>query len=128
MGSLATELRRIRKITGYSLRDVENQTDISNAYLSQLERGSAKRPSADKLTKLASVYGVDPRDFLALAGYIPSNSEEASNGTKNGESRALSAAMRALLATDFNEEEEQQLLDFAAFLRSKRTKMPGSSQ
>ena len=38
---LADKLAQIRKLKGVSLRQVEAATDISNAYLSQLENGSA---------------------------------------------------------------------------------------
>ena len=122
MGSLANELRRIRRIAGLSLREVESQSKISNAYLSQLERGSAKRPSADKLARLAEVYGVDPAEFLAIAGYLPKESGKSAST----EQRSLSPAMKALLETDLDEEDERQLLDYAAFLRSRKQKTKSS--
>ena len=55
---LAEELKTIRTIRKLSLRVVEKETGISNAYLSQLERGEAENPSPDKLQKLARYYGV----------------------------------------------------------------------
>ena len=122
MSSLANELRRIRKISGMSLREVENQADISNAYLSQLERGSAKRPSAEKLARLAEVYGIDPKELLVIAGYITDKSTASPRG------RRPSAAMRALLAVDLTDEDERQLLDYAVFLRSKKQETEASSQ
>ena len=50
---LADELKRIRGIRHVSLRKVEKETGVSNAYLSQLERGEAKNPSPSKLHLLA---------------------------------------------------------------------------
>ena len=41
-----------------TLRDVEKQVHISNAYLSQVERGERGTPTMKILVKLAEVYGV----------------------------------------------------------------------
>lgn len=124
MGSLASELRRIRKVSGLSLRDVESKTDISNAYLSQLERGFARKPSADKLAKLASVYGIDAKAFLIMAGYLPEqdNSDlQHGNSVRSGR-RQPSPALLALLEANLDEEDEQLLVDYAAFLRGRKQK------
>jgi transcriptional regulator with XRE-family HTH domain len=44
---LAEELKTIRIMRKLSLRVVEKKTGISNAYLSQLERGEAENPAPD---------------------------------------------------------------------------------
>lgn len=54
-GEYLKELRTDRKLT---LRDVEEQAQISNAYLSQVERGQRGTPTMKILVKLAEVYGV----------------------------------------------------------------------
>ena len=41
---------------GLTLRQVEEKTGISNAYLSQLENGKIKKPSYDTIQKLNAVY------------------------------------------------------------------------
>jgi transcriptional regulator with XRE-family HTH domain len=52
-------LRKVRKERKMSLREVERKVKISNAYLSQLERGDRSIPTINILTRLASVYGLD---------------------------------------------------------------------
>ena len=55
MGKYLKELRLINKLT---LREVEKITGISNAYLSQVERGKRSVPTIKILRKLAHVYNV----------------------------------------------------------------------
>lgn len=54
-GNYLKKLRIDRKLT---LRDVEEKAKISNAYLSQVERGERGTPTMKILIKLAEVYGV----------------------------------------------------------------------
>lgn len=62
-------LKAARTLMDVSLREVENKTDISNAYLSQLESGSIREPSPHKLNRLAKFYGLNYSDLMAAAGY-----------------------------------------------------------
>ena len=68
--SLAEELARLRRIKKASLREVEKATGMSNAYLSQLEKGDAKNPSPSFLYKLAEFFEVPYESLLASAGYL----------------------------------------------------------
>jgi transcriptional regulator with XRE-family HTH domain len=65
-------LAKARRVKGVTLRDVEKATKISNAYLSQLESGSASvtDPSPRKLYSLATYYGLDYAEVMEAAGYI----------------------------------------------------------
>lgn len=67
--ALGQELRRARLAANLKLRQVEADTGISNAYLSQLETGKADNPSTTVLRKLAKYYHVGPELFLKAAGY-----------------------------------------------------------
>ena len=58
-------LRRLRSTR--TLRQVEADTGISNAYLSNIESG-AKRPGVKILSKLAAYYRVPLQDLLEAAG------------------------------------------------------------
>lgn len=49
-------LRYLRKEKNMSLRQVEDLTGISNAYLSQLETGKIKNPSYNVVVKLNNLY------------------------------------------------------------------------
>lgn len=68
---LADELRRARLAAGLTLRAVQAETGISNAYLSQLETAKADKPSPAVLRKLAELYHVRYEEFLVAAGYAP---------------------------------------------------------
>lgn len=52
-----------------SLRSVEEATSVSNAYLSQLERGKIREPSLEILRKLALYYGVEQGVYWRLLDY-----------------------------------------------------------
>ena len=77
---LGDELARLRQVKGrsVSLREVERQTGISNEYLSQLERGIAKKPAPDVLQKLAKFYQVPYETLLVSAGYLKEKAEARS--------------------------------------------------
>lgn len=102
--SLGQCLRRHRAIAQLTLRQVEEACGVSNAYLSQLENDKIKKPSANVLYKIAQLYGVSIDVFLVAAGIIaddPKRPTMLSSG-------ALSS------------EEENLLLEYLAFLRSKK--------
>lgn len=60
-------LRGQRKLAEMSLRQLAEHTKVSNAYLSQLERG-LHQPSVRVLTALAEALGIPPERLLAQAG------------------------------------------------------------
>ncbi len=60
LGSLLASLRQRKNLT---LRDVERETGVSNAYVSQIETDKIKAPSPIVLHKLAALYGVQYRDL-----------------------------------------------------------------
>lgn len=110
--SLGNELHDIRTMRKLSLRDVEQATGISNAYLSQLENDKVSKPSPHFLHKLAKLYGVDYELLMEAAGYVHDREQ------KPGPSTPLGAA----LASDENltPEEEQQLALYLRFLRDQK--------
>jgi transcriptional regulator with XRE-family HTH domain len=67
-------LKGLRASRGLTLRDVERITEgkISNAYLSQLENGKIKSPSAIMLHQLSAAYAVDYKELAEKAGFIKS--------------------------------------------------------
>jgi transcriptional regulator with XRE-family HTH domain len=64
---LGEYLRIIRHNRKLSLRDVEKKAHISNAYLSQIERGERGVPSIKMMSKLAEAYGVSVVDLIEIA-------------------------------------------------------------
>lgn len=80
--TLGAELRRLRRLKGDTLREVEEAIDISNAYLSQIETDKAKEPSPRILQKLAVYYGASYEYLMQLAGYLePSKNSSAATAT-----------------------------------------------
>jgi transcriptional regulator with XRE-family HTH domain len=109
LGSLLADLRTAR---GFTLRQVEEATDhaVSNAYLSQLEKGKVQKPSPNMLHSLAAVYAVPYESLMEKVGYLPPVPE--SEGKRR---RRLSAFALA----DLSAEEEAELLKYLAFIRSR---------
>ena len=99
-------MNRVRK----SLRAVEVATGISNAYLSQLERGEAAKPSPDKLHALAKFYEVPYTDLMRAAGYLQTTASalEMAPASTSAVPRPerLSALQAALKSAPLTPEEE----------------------
>lgn len=103
-------LKSARNRKGLSLRAVEAQIDISNAYLSQLEQGKVKQPSPVTLHQLAELYDLSYAEVMRMVGYpVPGDSDETEN----------QSGLAARLG-DVSEKEEEELLDYLNYLRSKR--------
>lgn len=109
--SLGKMLREYRKAERFTLRQVEEATNISNAYLSQLENGIIKTPSANILYKLANLYRGEFDYFLEVAGII--GKQEREKGPKSLEGHVLYSAK-------LDADEERELLKYLQFLRSKK--------
>ncbi len=76
MESFGSYMRRLRKSKGLTLKRVETQAQVSNAYISQIERGLRNPPHPDILKRLAKAYDVPLRDLLIAAGYLEEDSAE----------------------------------------------------
>lgn len=112
--ALASYLASVRQVKGLTLREVEEATgkEVSNAYLSQLERGKITKPSPHILHSLSGVYGVAYERLMELAGYITASSGRGSN-VKHG-----SAATFA--SENLTPEEEAELLKYLGYIRSQK--------
>jgi len=110
LGGLLADLRTAR---GFTLRQVEEAADsaVSNAYLSQLEKGKVRKPSPNVLHSLAEVYAVPYESLMEKAGYLL-----PSGGRESGRRRRLAA----FAIDDLTAEEEEELLKYLAFLRSRK--------
>jgi transcriptional regulator with XRE-family HTH domain len=110
-GELGAVLADLRRAKGLTLRQVEEGTGkaVSNAYLSQLENGRIRKPSPNVLHSLAEVYAVPYETLMEKAGYLlPSQ--------KGGGHRRR---LKAFAIDDLTAEEEEELLKYLAFLRSR---------
>jgi HTH-type transcriptional regulator, competence development regulator len=108
--TLGEFLKAAREGKGLTLRAVERETGISNAYLSQLEGDKIQQPSPLKLHKLCELYEVSYPAVLELAGYpVPDNARAAA------EQESMAARIGPLTPR-----EEKELIEYLAFLRSRR--------
>lgn len=65
-----------RKLAKLSLRELSALTDVSNAYLSQLERG-LHTPSVRVVQALANAFNLSVETLLEQAGLVDSDDENA---------------------------------------------------
>lgn len=66
---LGQKIRELRLTIGLSQGHLATTADLSQAYLSQIENGDVKNPSAAILLRLAGAMHVDPDDLFEAAGY-----------------------------------------------------------
>jgi transcriptional regulator with XRE-family HTH domain len=61
---LGEKLHKLRKDNGFTLDTLAEKSGLSKSYLWELENRESQRPSAEKLTALANVFGVSPTFFI----------------------------------------------------------------
>jgi len=109
--SFGAGLKTARELRNLSLREVEEATGISNAYLSQLENNKIKKPSPHFLHKLATLYGIGYELLMEMAGYVQ---RKKPDGPKTLAGAALFSQEK------LSSEDEEKLAEYLAFLRRKR--------
>lgn len=88
LGALGGAIRTQRQLARLSLRDLAALTDVSNAYLSQIERGMHE-PSVRVLRAIAEALSLPPDELLREAGLLDAEPEG------NGDALSTEAAIRA---------------------------------
>ena len=106
LGSFLASARTNRALT---LRDVERMSGVSNAYLSQLERGHIKQPSPNMLHALAACYGISYALLMERAGYPVPEERGAAEGLEG-----LAARLGSVTP-----DEEEALADYLSFIRRR---------
>ncbi len=109
MESLGSTLKKTRESISLTLRQVEDATGISNAYLSQLENDKIKKPSANVLYKLASIYKIELNVLLSAAGIIQKSKGNENSGHNEWINRI------AFYAENLSDEEKKEILNFIKF-------------
>jgi transcriptional regulator with XRE-family HTH domain len=121
-GPLGQYLWDLRQATGMSLREVEEASEVSNAYVSQLETGKISQPSPAVLHQLTEVFAKHiPKGspvtcsferMMQLAGHIvPSKATEKRKGR-----------LPTFVKEELTKDEEEELLKYLAFIRMRRGK------
>lgn len=75
MAALGSFIRTQRKLADLSLRELAEMTEVSNPYLSQLERG-LHQPSVRVLKSIANALNVSAETLLVQAGLLEDGGEE----------------------------------------------------
>ncbi len=120
MNTLGQVLKEFREKARKTLREVQETTGISNAYLSQLENGKINRPSANVLYQLSNEYEVELDVLLEAANII----EKRKTPSRQSElQRKIS-----FYADKFSQEEENEIMDFIEYLRYKNKNAGPSHQ
>jgi transcriptional regulator with XRE-family HTH domain len=107
---LGTFIRDQRKQAEMSLRDLASRTNVSNPYLSQIERG-LHEPSVRVLRSIAKALNISAETLLVQAGLIDSAGPDAPPPTvataimaddrlSDEQKRALLAVYRSYIASD----------------------------
>jgi HTH-type transcriptional regulator, competence development regulator len=111
---LGSYLASIREDRGMTLRGVEEATEkeVSNAYLSQIEKGRVKKPDPNILHSLSEIYGISYENLMVRAGYIVANASREDSQTHG---RVATFAEHAL-----TKDEESELLEYLKFMRKRR--------
>jgi transcriptional regulator with XRE-family HTH domain len=78
MAALGDFIKAQRELTKRSMRQVAQAAQISNAYLSQVERGIYK-PSADVLRSIADALNISRDTLMRQAGLLDPESEAGSH-------------------------------------------------
>lgn len=67
--NLGDKIRQLREDTGLTQGQLASGSSVSQGYLSQLENGEVKNPSAAVLLRIAQAINVDADELFEAAGY-----------------------------------------------------------
>ena len=118
--ALGSFIRTQRQLADLSLREMGDLAKISNAYLSQVERG-LHQPSVRVLRSIAAALGVPADELLAHAGLttrsVPAKPSPADTRSSNsnasdaeGKARPESSTAAAILADQALSDDQRQAL------------------
>ena len=110
---LGSFIRSQRRLANLSLRDLAARTDVSNPYLSQIERG-LHEPSVRVLKAIAAALDLSAETLLAQAGLL----DQEVNGDNSAGGGDTAAAIRA--DARLSDEQKQALLAvYQSYLAAK---------
>jgi transcriptional regulator with XRE-family HTH domain len=97
---LGAFIRAQRQMANLSLRELSAMTEVSNPYLSQVERGLSE-PSARVLKSIAQALNLSAEALFAQAGLMPESTQREHDATETAlrvDPRLTEPQKRALLA------------------------------
>jgi transcriptional regulator with XRE-family HTH domain len=114
---LGEYIRLQRQMADLSLRGMAELTKVSNAYLSQIERG-LHQPSLRVLQSIAEALDIPADELLLHAGLLREPAEETPEGATGGRGRTEEAIRRD---PDLTPEEREALVRlYRSFLEARR--------
>jgi transcriptional regulator with XRE-family HTH domain len=69
------QLRDMRKLKGFTIRELADRSGVSSAYISQMENGNRGVPSPDVLMKLSEGLNTPYPVLMEIAGYLEKSSD-----------------------------------------------------
>ena len=113
LGTLGEFIASQRRAAELSLRQLAEQTGVSNPYLSQIERG-LRRPSAEVLQQLSKALRVSAESLYVRAGILDPEDHPAST-----------VEMAVLADASLSERHKQVLLDvYRSFVAEDAAPLP----
>ena len=97
---LGAFIRAQRQMANLSLRELSAMAEVSNPYLSQVERGLSE-PSARVLKSIAQALNLSAEALFAQAGFMPESTQPNDDATETAlrvDPRLTEPQKRALLA------------------------------
>jgi transcriptional regulator with XRE-family HTH domain len=114
MEALGSFIRAQRKLADLSLRELAEMTEVSNPYLSQLERG-LHQPSVRVLKAIADALNVSAETLLVQAGLLQNDAEA---------SAAAGSSVESAIRTDpvLSDDQKEALINvYRAMARDRRS-------
>ena len=116
MEALGSFIRTQRKLADLSLRELAEMTEVSNPYLSQLERG-LHQPSVRVLKAIANALNLSAETLLVQAGLLENDAEA-------GEAAAAGSSVESAIRTDpvLSDDQKEALINvYRAMARDRRS-------
>lgn len=123
--ALGHYIRAQRKLAKLSLRELAHMSDVSNAYLSQLERGM-HAPSMRVVGQVARALGMSPLQFLRDAGLVDESGPADAGETREGDRGVGATTEQTILADRSLTDAQREAL--LAVLRSFGRGEPGTGR
>jgi transcriptional regulator with XRE-family HTH domain len=92
MEALGSFIKAQRQVANLSLREMARMTDVSNAYLSQIERG-LHQPSVRVLRSVADALNVSAETLLSQAGLLDDDDMDEGAAAGPGPARTVAAIL-----------------------------------
>lgn len=116
MEALGSFIRAQRKLADLSLRELAEMTEVSNPYLSQLERG-LHQPSVRVLKSIAKALNLSAETMLVQAGLLEHDGE-------GDDAAAAGSSVESAIRTDpvLSDDQKEALINvYRAMTRDRRS-------